>query len=111
MIKKQLILAAAAAITFASFGGAASAADSKAEYADEVHSCVAEIGRHANYDEATRVRHTVDIVRETRLRYVFTIETSVFTDSDVTAEREYTAYCVARGSGEPLKFRIAQSAA
>ncbi len=111
MINRQLILAAAAAITLVTFAGAAGAADKKEAYAEEVQSCVAEVGRNANYDDATRVRHTVRIVRETRLRYVFTISTSVFTDSDITAAREYTAYCVARGAGAPLKFRIENTSA
>ncbi len=111
MINRPLILAAAAAITLVTVGGAASAANTKVPYAKEVQSCVAEVGRHANYDEATRIRHTIVIVKETRMRYVFTIGTSVFTDSDVTPAREYTAYCVARGNGTPLKFRIEGSSA
>ena len=111
MISRQKILTALTVLTLVPFAGLASAASQKSPYASEVESCVAEVSRHANYDQATRVRHTVVIVKETRMRFVFTIDTSVFTDSTETAAREYTTFCVARGDGTPLKFRIKHSSA
>ncbi len=109
MIKKLTVLAIAASVTFTAMSGAATAAGTSSDYVDEVESCVAEIGRHANYDGATRVRHTVLVVRESHRRYQFRIGTSVFTDSNDIAERQYTAYCVARSNGTPLRFRIEES--
>ena len=85
---------------------AANAGPTEVAYQDEVQSCIAQVGQHANYDEATRVRHTVVLLEETRLRYKFSIGTSVFTDSNDEAARNYTAYCVVLGNGKPLQFRI-----
>ena len=102
----KLVLAVAAILTFVPLSGMARAANGNGPYASEVQSCVAEVGRHANYDEATLVRHTVVVVKETRLRYEFAIDTVVFTDSEESAARSYSAYCVARGDGTPLKFEI-----
>lgn len=85
---------------------AANAGPTEVAYQEGVQSCIAQVGEHANYDDATRVRHTVVLVEETRLRYKFSIGTSVFTDSNDEAARNYTAYCVVLGNGKPLQFRI-----
>ncbi len=107
MIKQQQILTVAAAITLLTIGGPASATDNdKLAYDSEVKSCVVEVGEHANYNDATRVRHTVVITKNTRIGYVFRIGTLVFTDSDEIAVREYASYCVAKGEDKPVKFRI-----
>ncbi len=107
MINRPQILTAATAITLLIFGGNAAASDNaKLRYASEVNSCSAEIGAHANYDDATRVRHTVVVTRRTRIGYVFSIDTSVFIDPDKDAIREYASYCVARGDNKPVRFTI-----
>ena len=107
MISRPQILTAATAITLLTIGGPATAFDhDKRAYASEVKSCVAEVGDHANYDDATRVQHIVVKVKRTEIGYVFTIDTSVYTKSDDTAVREYASYCVARGDDKPVKFRI-----
>lgn len=107
MTKQQQILTAAATITLLIFGGPAAASDNvKLAYASEVKTCVTEVGDHVNYKDATRVRHTVIKRKRTRIGYVFTIDTSIFTDSYEIAVREYASYCVARGDDKPLKFRI-----
>ena len=109
MIKQQQILAATAAITLLTIGGPAAASDNgNLAYDSEVKSCVAEVGDHANYNDAIRVRHAVVKIKSTFIGYVFTIDTSVFTDSDEIAVREYASYCVARGNDKPVKFRIAE---
>ena len=112
MIKQQQILAVAAAITLLTIAGPAAASDNnKIAFEREVNSCIAEISDHANYNDATRVRHTVVKVKQTSIGYVFRIGTLVFTDSDEIAVREYASYCVARGDDKPVKFRIREISA
>ena len=58
MIKQQQILTVAAAITLLTIGGPAAASyNGKIAFESEVNSCIAEINDHANYNDATRVRH------------------------------------------------------
>ena len=114
MINRHKLFTAATAITLLVFGGNAAASDNgKLAYDREIKSCVAEVGNHANYNDATRVQHLVVKVKRQPgigprigIGYVFTINTSVFTDSDEIAIREYASYCVARGDDKPVKFRI-----
>ena len=114
MINRHQISTPATAITLLVFGGNAAASDNgKSEYESEVRSCVAEVANHANYSDATRVQHLVVKVKRQPgigprigIGYVFTINTSVFTDSDEIAVREYATYCIARGDDTLVKFRI-----
>ena len=107
MTKRQQILSAATAITLFAFGGTATASDiDQIRYADEVNNCIAEIADHANYDDASRVLHTVIIENRSRLGYKFSIDTSVFSDDDQEAIRKYASYCVARGENTVVKFTI-----
>ena len=107
MINRPQLLTAAATVTLLIFGGPAAASDNgKLGFDSEIKSCVAEVGDHANYEDATRVRHLIVKVKRTYIGYVFTINTAVFTDSDDVATREYASYCVARGGDKPVKFRI-----
>jgi len=59
-------------------------------------------------EDASIVRHLVVLKKQTGIGYVFTIDTSVFTDSDETAARQYASYCVAQDDDTPVKFRIAE---
>ncbi len=107
MINRQQILTSAAAITLLIIGAPAAASDNiKLAYDSEVKTCVAEVGDHANYEGATRVLHNVVVKKRTRIGYVFTIDTSVYTKSDDTAVREYVSNCVARGDDRLVRFRI-----
>ncbi len=107
MNKRHKTLATMVATAVILIGGtAANGAPLATTYDEEVRSCIAQMAEHANYDDATRVRHTIVLLEETRLRYKFTIGTSVFTDSDDTAARRYDALCVVLGGGAPLKFRV-----
>ena len=88
-------------------GGPAAASDNaNMAFDSEVKSCVAEVGEHANYNDAIRVRHAVVKIKNTLIGYVLTIDTSVFTNSDEIAVRKYASYCVAKGDDKPVKFRI-----
>ena len=112
MINRQQILTTAAAITLLTIGAPAAASDNgKLAYDSEVNSCVAEVGNHANYNDATRVRHTVVKIENTFIGYVLTIDTDVFANSDEIAIREYASYCIAKGDDKPLKFRIREISA
>lgn len=104
--KRLMSIGLTAASLFVLAGQAAASDNDKIAYDSEIKSCVAEVGHHANYDDATRVRHTVIKRKRTRIGYVFTIDTSVFANSDDVAIREYASYCVASGSDQPVKFDI-----
>ncbi len=107
MINRQQILITAAAITLLTIGGPTAASDNgKLAFDSEVKSCIAEVGANADYNDATRVRHTVVKIKNTTIGYVFRIGTLVFTDSDEIAVREYASYCVSRDDDKPVKFRI-----
>ena len=107
MNKQPRILTAATAITLLAFGGTATASDiDQIRFVDEVNNCVAEIAVHANYDDASRVLHTVTTENRSRLGYRFSIDTSVFGDDDQEAIRKYATYCVARGENTVVKVAI-----
>jgi len=72
-------------------------------FAEELDTCVAAVTEHLDLTDARRVRHTVVEDKRTGIGYALSIETSVFSTD---AERRYSAYCVATGSGAPIKFRI-----
>ncbi len=76
-----------------------------------VESCVAEIGEHADYSNAGRVRHVV-VNTGRRLRaYKLRIETKVFGAEDDEVIREYTTKCVVYGDNKPVTFRIREISA
>ena len=107
MTKRQHLLTAAAATALLSIGGTALAAyDDNLAIEREVNSCIAEVNDHANYNDATRVRHLVVKIKKSIRGYVLTIDTNVFTISDEIAARKYASYCVVKGDGKPVKFRI-----
>ena len=72
----------------------------------EIKSCVATVGEHANYDDASMVRHAVVDVKERVVGYKLTIETSIYDESGATAIREYATSCVVNGNFAPLQFSI-----
>lgn len=86
------------------------AAPSMAQYDDEVRAkreidaCIAEIGEHADYSDASRVRHRVEVMKRRAVGYKLSIETSVFSgDNEI---REYATQCIAAGDAEPVRFRF-----
>jgi len=100
------ILSAAALFILA---GQASAANGNwQEIETEINSCVSAIAGQANYDDATRVRHTVVDVKERTVGYKLTIETSIYSDNGDSAIREYATSCVVNGNNAPMKFSISE---
>jgi hypothetical protein len=109
MNKRQQILSAATAITLFAIAAPATADElNEVRHRSEIKSCIAEVANNANYEDATRVRHMVVEKRRSRRGLVYTIDTSVFTDSDDLAAREYASYCIARGEDKLVKFTIDQ---
>ena len=72
----------------------------------DINLCVNEIGSHADYTGAVRVRHEVESRKRRTIGYSLTINTSVFAEKDGEAVREYRAICVVSGGETPLKFKI-----
>ncbi len=107
----------AVTLSLASFGlflsAAATAGTLAAEEAPSrsVESCVAEIGEHADYSNAGRVRHVVVNTGRRSLAYKLRIETKVFGAEDDEVIREYTTKCIVYGDNKPVRFRIREISA
>jgi len=72
-----------------------------------IQTCVAEIGKHADYINASRVVHRISTLDQRNLiEMEMTVETSVYLSSDDDVAREYTASCVTGTMGDLLEFRI-----
>ncbi|MEM7501950.1 MAG: hypothetical protein AAF417_07890 [Pseudomonadota bacterium] len=72
-------------------------------FAEELNSCVAAVNARLDLESVERIRHTVTREKRTGIGYALTIDTAVFYAGD---ERHYSAYCVAQGNNEPVKFRF-----
>jgi len=102
--RQQLISTAAILLLSAS---PAMAADSDAvDFAQEAKTCVAAVNDHADYNDATRVRHNVVEMKHLFAGYVLEIHTEVFSDTDEAAVRQYDSYCFAKDDNKPRKFEI-----
>jgi len=105
--RNKIAASTLAALGLIAIGGTALAAGFH-EVAPErdINLCVSEIGSHADYTGAIRVRHEVESRKRRTVGYSLTIQTSVFADNDSEAVREYRAICVVAGGEAPLKFKI-----
>lgn len=75
--------------------------------AEPIQACVAEIRKHADYDNAFRVVHTVAALDQKNLiEMEIRIETSVYLNSDDGVARKYTASCVTGIMGDLVEFDI-----
>ncbi len=110
MKSKQLLTLALAANLGLALHASAATVD-EVRYDSEVRSCVAEIRNHVSYGGASRVRHEVTLVKPKLVGYVMKIDTTVYTESEDAAPREYATYCVVNGNNKPLKFEISESGA
>jgi hypothetical protein len=73
----------------------------------QVHSCVSEIAKHANYDDASRVTHWVDRLTQKNLAELdIRIETTVYAADGEPATRKYKTSCLIAGMGYLVDFRI-----
>ncbi len=101
------ILSSAALIVLA--GQASAGQETWSGIDTEISSCVAAVADHANYSDATKVRHAVVGVKERTVGYKLTIETSLFNDASDIAIREYATSCVVNGSNVPMQFSISET--
>ena len=78
----------------------------QARIRQQLEACLAEIGRHADYNDATKVVHWVASFRQKNLVELRIVvdTTVVLTASDLT--RAYRASCVTDTMGEIVDFQI-----
>ena len=67
--------------------------------------CVTQIAGHADYADATRVRHEVESRERRSIGHELRIDTLVYDDEQVLI-REYWTTCAVGNSQRPLTFRI-----
>ncbi len=73
----------------------------------QVNSCVAEIAKHANYDDASRALHVVERLKQKNLVLLqIRIETSVYVADGEGPARKYKTSCRVARSGNLVDFRI-----
>ena len=73
---------------------------------EQIEACISEIGRHADYGDASRVVHWVARLNQKNLvETEIRIETSVYLNSEAPV-REYAASCVTGTMGDLVKFRF-----
>jgi len=72
-----------------------------------VQPCVSEIGRHADYEGATRITHVVDrLLQRNPVELEIRVETRVASDDPDGEIRRYRASCVVAGVGKLVRFNI-----
>lgn len=71
-----------------------------------IEACVAEIGRHANYADATSVRHDVEVEPRRSIGHKLRIATTILDESGGEAIRAYSTVCTVTPEAVPSKFRI-----
>ncbi len=109
--KLTLSLATLGLMTLGLFFSAAATAVSFSVEAprDSIESCVAEIGGHADYSGAGRVRHEIVKIGRRSLAYKFNIETTVFGADNGEVIRAYTTKCIIYGDDKPVVFEITET--
>ena len=73
----------------------------------QVRSCVAEIAKHANYDDTSRALHWVErLSQKNHAELEISIETTVYSIDGEVVARKYKTSCLTAGMGILRKFRI-----
>jgi hypothetical protein len=74
---------------------------------EQVSSCVSEIAKHADYDDASRAVHWVDkLTQKNLVELEIRIETTVYGAAGESAARKYKTSCLIAGMGNLVDFRI-----
>jgi hypothetical protein len=77
----------------------------------QLHSCVAEIAKHANYDDVIRATNWVERLNQKNLiELEILVETTVNAADDEPATRKYKTSCVVARLGNLVDFRIDEMA-
>lgn len=72
-----------------------------------IQNCVAEMGKHLDYGDASRVVHWIaELDQRNLVEMVITIRTSVYLNDDDVAAATYEASCVTGTMGDLVKFRL-----
>jgi len=72
-----------------------------------IQNCVAEMGKHLDYGDASRVVHLIaELDQRNLVEMVITIRTSVYLNGDDSAAKTYEASCVTGTMGDLVDFRI-----
>lgn len=103
----RIVLSSAALIVLA--GQASAARETWSGIDAEISTCVAAVAEHANYSDATRVRHAIVGVKERTVGYKLKIETSLYSDDSKQAIREYATSCVVNGSNVPMLISVSET--
>ncbi len=104
--KNVVMIALAALGLFFSAGATADLVFPELAPQSKVDLCVAEISEHANYSDATRVRHEVESKQRRTIGYILKIDTLVYGEVDGEVIRGYTSKCVVANGEKPVKFTI-----
>lgn len=78
----------------------------QAELDQEIRSCIDELANHANYVDASRVRHEIVVTKRRTVGHKLEIRTSVYTDSATSAIRAYATKCVVYRDNKPVRFKV-----
>ena len=109
MNKLKLTLALALSLSAAPvLAATATSKYEQAEIDQEIASCIAELANHANYDDATEVRHEIEITKRRTIGHKLNIRTSVYSDSDDDVIRAYASRCVVYRDNKPVRFRTSE---
>ena len=74
---------------------------------EQVRSCISEIAKHADYDNASQAIHWVDKLTQKNLAELeIRIETTVYAADGERASRKYRTSCVVTGMRNLVDFRI-----
>ena len=106
IIRNTTIALAASIITAPAFANPVVA--NKYEQAaldQEIRACIDELGQHANYSDASEVRHEVTVTKRRSFGHRLDIETSVYSDAD-EAIRAYATRCIAYRDNKPFRISV-----
>ena len=71
-----------------------------------VEACVAEINRQADYSDATRVVHNIDVDKRRPVGHELTIQTLVFDADGAATLRTYATECTVTPKHLPLRVQV-----
>ena len=74
----------------------------------EIRACIDELGQHANYSDASEVRHEVTVTKRRSFGHRLDIETSVYSDAD-EAIRVYATRCIASRDNKPFRISVSET--
>jgi len=110
-MNKTITLLTAAAL-FTALPVLAAPAGTIYEQADlelEIRSCVAQVGDHADYDGASRVRHEITVSDRRGVGHKLDIRTTIYAAGDDQLIRAYATRCVVYRDNQPVRFEISSA--